>query len=266
MSVISLGEPIAGAGNIYEWGDGQILKLYGEDTPTGFVEWLGKVERALYEAGLPVPAVGELIEIDGYLGQVYERIEGGSMADALLGMPEADPDAVLRLAHTFAEVHTKIHDCSNIPADLPTQWFLATVIQRINGLPPDLKEATVKALGDMPEGDRLCHGDFHPYNVLMSPRGPIVIDWNNAHIGDPLEDVARSALMLSGASVSQPSYRSFLDQFSEAYLKRYFQLRSGDREQLVAWQPIVAAVRLSDNVPEKEWLLEQIRTGLALQD
>jgi len=267
VSVISLGEPIGGTGNLYAWGDGQILKLYGEDTPVGFVEWLGKVERALYEAGLPVPAVGELIEIDGCLGQVYERIEGGSIAEALLGMSEADPDAVVRLAHTFAEVHAQIHACRDIRAEVPSQrQLLPTVIRRIAVLPPDLKEATLKALGEMPEGDRLCHGDFHPYNVLMSPRGPIVIDWNNAHIGDPLEDVARSTLILSGVSVSQPSYRSILDPFSQAYLKRYFQLRPGNQGQLVAWQPIVAAVRLSDNVPEEEWLLEQIRVGLAPQD
>ena len=41
-----------------------------------------------------------------------------------------------------------------------------------------------------PERPALCHGDFHPFNVMLSPRGPIVIDWNNAHIGNPLEDVA----------------------------------------------------------------------------
>jgi len=264
---MSLGEPIPGTGNLYAWGEGQILKLYGEDTPTDFVEWLGKVERTLYAAGLPVPAVGELIEIDGHLGQIYERIEGDSMAEALLGMPEVDPAAVVRLAHTFAEVHAQIHACRDIEGEVPSQrQQLPTVIHRMAALPSDLKEATLRAFDKMPDGDRLCHGDFHPYNVLMSPRGPVVIDWNNSHIGNPLEDVARSALMLSGVSLSQPSYPSRIDQFKRAYLERYFQLRPGDREQLAAWRPIVAAVRLSDNIPElREWLLEQIRVGLALQ-
>jgi aminoglycoside phosphotransferase (APT) family kinase protein len=263
---MSLGEPIGGTGNLYAWGEDQILKLYGEDTPDSFVEWLGRMERALYEAGLPVPAVGELIEIDGCLGQIYERIEGDSIAGALLGMPEADPGRVVQLAHVFAEVHAQIHACRDIQGEVPSQReLLPTVIRRMVTLPPDLKEATLKAFDEMPDGDRLCHGDFHPYNVMMSPRGPVVIDWNNCHIGNPLEDVARSALMLSGVSLSQPSYRSHIGQFSQAYLDRYFELRPGDREELDAWRPIVAAVRLSDNIPElQQWLLEQIRIGLSL--
>lgn len=266
MSVMSLGEPIAGTGNLYAWGKGQILKLYGDDAPADWVEQLRRVERALYKAGLPVPKVGEIIEIDGHLGQVYERIEGDPIAKDLLGVPEADPDTIVQLAHVFAQTHAKIHTCGHIP-ELPSQrQTLATVIRRIAVLPPDLKEAILKALDEMPKGDRLCHGDFHPYNVLMSPRGPIVIDWNNAHIGNPLEDVARSTLILSGASISQPSSRSRIDQFNQAYLEHYFKLRPGDQEQLVAWQPIVAAVRLSDNIPEiQEWSLEQIRIGLAGQ-
>lgn len=266
MSVMSLGEPIAGTGNLYAWGEDQIVKLYGDDAPAGWVEHMARIDRALYAAGLPVPAAGEIIEIGGSLGLIYERVEGGPMADDLLGTLEANPNTVIQLARVFAEVHAEIHACSNIP-ELPSQRLLATVIRRIAVLPPDLKEATLKALDEMPEGDRLCHGDFHPYNVLMSPRGPIVIDWNNAHIGNPLEDVARSTLILSGFSVTHPSYRPIIDQFNHAYLERYFQLRPGDPEQLVAWQPIVAAVRLSDNIPElQEWLLEQTRTGLALQD
>ena len=133
-------------------------------------------------------------------------------------------------------------------------------------MPAELKEAVLKAFDELPTGDCVCHADFHPYNVLMSSRGPIVIDWNNGHIGNPLEDVARSTLILSGVSASQPQFRSRIEQFSQAYLERYFELRPGDPTQLVAWRPIVAAVRLSDNVPEiQEWLLEQIRIGLARQ-
>jgi aminoglycoside phosphotransferase (APT) family kinase protein len=267
MSESSLGEPVAGTDNLYAWGEGQLVKLYGDEAPPGWVEHVARVDRALYEAGLPVPAAGESIEIDGSLGLIYERIEGRSLADDLLGTPEPNPDAVVRLARVFAEVHAEIHACGSIP-DVPSQGQLfPDVIRRIDVLPPDLREATLNALDEMPEGDRLCHGDFHPYNVLMSPRGPVVIDWNNAHIGNPLEDVARSKLMLSGVSMSEPSQRSSIDLFTKAYLERYFQLRPHDQQQLVAWQPIVAAMRLSDNIPGlQEWLLTQIKSGLALCD
>lgn len=122
----------------------------------------------------------------------------------------------------------------------------------------------MRALQRMPDGDRVCHGDFHPHNVLMTRRGSVVIDWNNSSIGNPLADVALATLILSGVQVLEPQHCSVLNQFEKAYLARYFQLRPGDRQQLAAWQPIVAVVRLNENIPGlQEWLLAQIRTGLA---
>jgi hypothetical protein len=268
VSTRTLGEPIPGTGNLYEWGKGQILKLYDDSVPEGWVEHLGKIERALYESGLPLPEVGELVEIEGSLGQVYERVEGPTMAEGLLGASGQDSEHVSQLARVFAEVQASIHACvpSGDLLELPLQRQLfPTVIRRTDRLPVELQEAITCRLDALPDGNRLCHGDFHPYNVLMSPRGPIVIDWNNAHIGNPLEDVARSRLMFSGLAVAEPSLRPGLDLFSRVYLERYFEL-TPDRSQkeLGAWLPVVAAVRLSDRIPEiEEWLVDQIKAGLA---
>ena len=263
MKLATLGEPIPGTANLYSWGDGQVLKLYAKDAPPDGVAHVGRVDRALYRAGLPVPAVGGLIEIEGRLGQVYERIEGRSIAEGLFGAAEGQPGILAELAQVFAEVHADIHACGSIDG-LPSQQHLESVaIERVAALLADLKEAVLSAFAGMPAGDRLCHGDYHPFNVLLSPRGPVVIDWNNAHTGNPLEDVARSALILAGVAVSQPELGAAADQFRRAYLDHYFQIRPGDEQQLEAWKPIVAAVRLSDGIPELEqWLLEQIRTGL----
>lgn len=46
------------------------------------------------------------------------------------------------------------------------------------------------------ESGRLLHLDLHPENILLSPRGPVVIDWTNAEAGDPAQDVALSWLIL----------------------------------------------------------------------
>ena len=44
----------------------------------------------------------------------------------------------------------------------------------------------------LPDGDRLLHFDLHPLNVILSPTGPVVIDWTNACVGGPGVDVARA--------------------------------------------------------------------------
>jgi aminoglycoside phosphotransferase (APT) family kinase protein len=267
----SLGDSIPGTGNLYAWENGQILKLYGEDVPADWVMRLGQTERALYDAGLPVPWVGETLEIDGLLGQVYERIEGETIAAIVLGATEQDAGRVEELARVFAAMHAKIH--SYEPGGdllaLPQQrQLLPMVIRRLENLPAELAEATLEAFDQLPGGDRLCHGDFHPYNVLIGPRGPVVIDWNNAHIGNPLEDVARSRLMLAGATRTEPTARAVLDQFGRTYVECYSELvPEWSASEIDAWGPVVAAVRLVDGIAEiEEWLLEQIRSGLAPHD
>ena len=98
----------------------------------------------------------------------------------------------------------------------------------------------------------------------LSPNGPMVIDWNNSDLGNPLGDVALSLLIPAGVSASQPPLRSHIEHFGQAYLERYCELRPDDRTQLAAWRPIAAALRLSDDAAETQTgLLEQIRIGLA---
>ena len=46
------------------------------------------------------------------------------------------------------------------------------------------------------DGGSLLHFDLHPDNVLISPVGPVVIDWTNARGGDPAADVAMTWVIL----------------------------------------------------------------------
>ena len=62
------------------------------------------------------------------------------------------------------------------------------------------------------EGERLLHLDFHPDNVLLSQRGPVVIDWANARAGDPALDVAMTWVICatSGGALGRVFTRFFL--------------------------------------------------------
>ncbi|MBI4732425.1 MAG: hypothetical protein HY781_09960, partial [Chloroflexi bacterium] len=52
--------------------------------------------------------------------------------------------------------------------------------------------------------------------------------------------------------------KTFVRLFHAVYLRRYFQLRTSGEAEYRRWLPVVAAARLSENIPELEgWLLEQ---------
>jgi Ser/Thr protein kinase RdoA (MazF antagonist) len=269
VSLMPLGKPVAlgRTAEMYAWKEGQILKLFRDWWPAARVEYEAHIARMVSAAGLPVPAVGEVVEIDGRLGLTFERVDGPSLLETF----RTKPWTLFVSARLLAELHADMHACS-VP-ELPSQrQRLANTLKQAETLPADMREAGLKALNNLPDSDQLCHGDLHPANILMTARGPIIVDWLDATRGNPLADVARSSLLLR-VSAPPPGasgrwlFRAGRRWFRRTYLERYFQLRPGDRWQLTAWQPVIAAARLRDNIrAEQEQLLALVRAGLSRYD
>lgn len=264
MLIQDLGKPIGRSVNLYAWGETQVLKLYDVDVPRDFIIATGEKEKALHALGLPVPELGALVEIEGQLGQVYERIVGRTFADEMLTVANADEECIERLAIQFGEAQAKIHAVDNHGIHLPRQKeILSAVIDRLALLTPALKTAVQARLAALPDGNRICHGDYHPFNLIQSPRGTVVIDWNNAHAGNPMEDLARTTLMSVGFGRMMPEVAEAVECFIDVSLARYFEVSGAQRAQMDAWWPAVCAVRLADPVVELHpWLLAQVEEGL----
>ena len=252
---------------IFLWKDNQVLKLFLDWCPAHWIEEEVRGTQAAYEAGLPVPAAEGMVEVEGRLGIVFERIDGPSM----FGLVGSKPWKLFRLARVLAELHAEMHS-REVP-ELPSQRRgLERAIQREDVLPVNTKEVVLKVLEQLPDGSALCHGDFHPENIIMSSRGPIIIDWQAAKQGNPLADVARTSLLFQTAEVVPPfiAGRWLINWvgglFHSIYLRSYLQLRPASREQIAAWQLPMAAARLAENIPEeKDRLLALIEAKLKSQ-
>ncbi|MER7753697.1 phosphotransferase [Kitasatospora sp. NPDC097643] len=74
--------------------------------------------------------------------------------------------------------------------------LLAELLRRLHAIPARLSAD--------PE-HRVLHMDFHPDNVVLTPEGPMVIDWATAAEGPPGLDTAMAALILAQAALSMPA-------------------------------------------------------------
>ena len=180
------------------------------------------------------------------------------MLDALTSAPSQ----VAEYAQRLGALHAEMQECVCY-AGLPRQrQRLEDKIQRAGALPTRLRSPVLAVLESMPDGDRICHGDFHPGNVLLTAQGEVVIDWVDATCGDPLTDVARTTILTMGSvdgdQSSSPSLRSLARRFHADYIRHYFDLRPSGMSEYRRWLPIVAAARLSENIPELEaWLVAE---------
>ncbi|HEY7628914.1 MAG TPA: aminoglycoside phosphotransferase family protein [Ilumatobacteraceae bacterium] len=154
------------AADVYDLGDGTVLRRY---RTARHVEHEARLMQWLHDSGYPVPRVdrGEGPDL------VMERVEGPTML-ADLGRR---PWGLLTQARLLADLQ---HALGELTAP---DWLLCS-----NGVP---------------DGSSVLHLDLHPDNVILSPRGPVVIDWTNASRGPEGYDAAMSYVLLSTSEVSR---------------------------------------------------------------
>jgi aminoglycoside phosphotransferase (APT) family kinase protein len=148
-----------------------------------------------------------------------------------------------------------VHRCP-APAGLRSQRERLAAGIEASAAPAAARQAARDRLSRLPVGQALCHGDFHPENVLLGPRGPVVIDWGSASRGDPLGDVACTSRLMRTAGLPPWSpwfahllLRCLRPLLHRSYLRRYFGLQGGTRRQVEAWQAPLAVAARSWRVP-----------------
>lgn len=163
------------------------------------------VLRAVHRAGIPVPEPLWLDRDGTWLGRpgyVSRRVDGESNRRFLAAEERAaDRRGV---DHQFVEVLAAIHSLDWASLDLPDPPVPDTVSARelehwasiaLGDDPapePGLVEAIAWLRGHVPACPRpsLVHGDYRYGNFLyVGGRITAVLDWEMAHIGDPVEDL-----------------------------------------------------------------------------
>ena len=261
---------------ILSWDEGRVVRLFREEASRAYAQRELGVSRAVHDAGLPSPAVflaeteDGLVEIDGRFGITMEYIRGPSMLEEVTRRPWRLRSA----ARTFARIHLLIHACGD--ATLPSQRErLHLTVERIAKLVgEDVAERILRTLQGLPDGQAVCHGDFHPDNMLMGSEGPVVIDWGPATVGNPAGDVAWTAYLFRHAALPPGTTWAcrllanlIRRLFLRLYLRDYLRESEIRRDEIERWSVPMAALRLGDGIPEEqELLLRIIRRGLGLAE
>ncbi len=104
------------------------------------------------------------------------------------------------------------------------------VMERLDG--PTLAEAVLGGAVSIEQGatiladlhDRLrptgyIHRDLHPFNVMLTSRGPVVIDWRNARRGPADADLAETSLVPAMVALD-PAFPPAVGEFLESFLHK----------------------------------------------
>jgi aminoglycoside phosphotransferase (APT) family kinase protein len=108
---------------------------------------------------------------------------------------DADEDSMVMQRLTG---HTLLEDVGRRPWTLRANArILARLHEDLAAIPaPDWLAAPRAQSGPPPERRSVLHLDLHPGNVIVTPAGPVVIDWTTSAAGDPALDLAKTLVTL----------------------------------------------------------------------
>jgi aminoglycoside phosphotransferase (APT) family kinase protein len=221
--------------------------------------------RAAHGAGVPVPEVYELVEDrSGRRGLVMGRVLGRDMLTRFA----ARPWTLFGAGRKLGALHAQLHRIE-APRELPAaRAVLEERIGRSTALSSTQRDRALAVLWQLPDGDRLCHFDFHPANVISDGRTLTIIDWPGACRGDPLADVAMTAIALHGGTPT-PGTPLITRLFAPlgrkvvlgGYMRAYRRHGAWDRERFGRWRMVAAALRLTYEIAGEESGLARIIDG-----
>lgn len=102
---------------VYEWGEGKVLKLFNRGASASSVDFELKVSQVVSKFGGP-EVFGTEIQ-DGRKGIVFEKITGNSMLEVL----QQNPLKTWKLAKNMARIHAKLHKQLLEDGDIPPQKY-----------------------------------------------------------------------------------------------------------------------------------------------
>ena len=225
---------------VYRDGD-RCLKVFDSDFSKADILNEALNQARVEETGLNIPKVLEVTVIDGKWVIVSQFIEGKTLAQLMDEHPEKE-DEYLAL---FVDLQLKMH-AQTCPLLNKLQDKMNRKISETD-LSATVRYELHTRLEAMPKHKKLCHGDFRPSTIIITPDGePYILDWSHATQGNASADAARTYLLfcLKGQ-----------DALAEKYMRLFCDKSDTARQYVQKWLPIVAASQsVKGNADEREFL------------
>lgn len=252
---------------VYLYSDTEILKLFRENMPFEPIGDEYKTAGAICSKLHNAPKVFGMVSYKARYGIIYERIHGDDMTKVMIKKIHK----IKSYSKSLASLHYELHK-TDVDIHCDVKEKLCANINAVSELSELEKEQIILYLNSLPDGNSLCHFDFHPGNVMIKDNSFYVIDWMTACMGSSNADVARTSLLLKFGELqhANPFIKAVVHIFERyvgnIYYKEYKRIAGISDCDIEQWILPVAAARLVEWITanEERKLLKLVRKKLSL--
>ena len=227
---------------IYKDGD-TVVKMFDSNFSKAEVLNDALNQALIEETGLNVPKLLEVGVVDGKWSIRLEYIPGKTLAQLM----EENPDKIDEYLDLFVDIQKEIFS-KQAP-------LLNKIKDKFNRkISASRFDATTRyelhtRLDSMKDHKKICHGDFTPSNIIITPDGDYyILDWSHVTQGNAAADAARTYMVfcLKG-----------MDELADRYLHLFCKKTDTALQYVQRWMPIVACTQSVKGKPEEQEFLER---------
>jgi uncharacterized protein (TIGR02172 family) len=250
--------------DVFEYNNDCILKLYNKQIDNNTIKREFDFSKFAYENNIPTPEPIEIIQEQGRAGIIYRKING----ESLLKMLMKNIFKIKKIFSEMAELQYKINDMEFNDDTHTFKKYLKWAVEENKYINEAEKNEIQKYIKELPDGKKLCHGDFHPENILYCDEKYYIIDWMTGMQGTIAADVARTEMIIKNAEIPgkvpfiiKIVFRIMQDKMSKIYVKEYCKISGIKIDEIKIWKLPLYVARLNENNSneEEERILETIR-------
>ncbi len=176
---------------VYRLTEDSIIKVYREDVPIEDIESELSHAKQAFIAGIPTAISFDLVDVGNSIGVIFERMDGGTLRNALL----AEPERFDELMELYARVLQSINSIEVSDEAIPDAKELALkklqyLTEERGLLSPQESERMKSFLASLPDTGTYIHGDCQFKNIMLSAGEPMLIDMDTLSKGSPLFELA----------------------------------------------------------------------------
>lgn len=244
--------------------DGKAVKTFTIRLPKEYIQREFNYAKIASNHTPLAPKAHKLEKMKGKYKITFDYVKGTPMDKTAW----SDPTKFEEMAHFLAKVHSELHQVELDFSDKEDFFFKR--LKKVRGLKKSKLKQVIEYTRNLEHTNHLCHGDFHPGNIMIDGDKYYVIDWMLGTSANPLSDVCRTYLMLespmfygSADQERKEQIKKSLEIVKNAYIEEYCKLNNVTLDDIKKWIVPIATLRLVENIPhEKDWLLKLIDSYL----
>ena len=240
--------------DVFEYGE-YVLKLYKEFMDEGSIEMEYYFSKLAFNNNIKTPEPKSIIYEQNKKGIIFQKING----KALLKINIGNPLRIKKLLKIFVKLQFEIHKIKLNNSEYTFKDYLNKSIEKSHFMNNDDKAYIHKYIRKLPEGNNLCHGDFHPENVLLEKNEYYVIDWMTGMQGNIAADAARTEMIIQNAEIPgnipyiiKRIMQIFQKKLSQIYIKEYCKISGMKKVEIEKWKLPLYVARLDENNSKEE--------------